>query len=513
MRRTDQHDSAGNGYRLLFARAAWAQAMHDRDLPNGEREKLLKEADERAAEAIRLFLDQSGPQLAQRLREFGRSQLLVSVFLIEEPPSTQQTRRTQGLSALRQAVEMRTDDMALRRLFLDCLLIYPSPATRDSALEQIRILLEADPKEHAMYARRAALYMVTAQPDGERTRLIEADLDHAITLSRGQEEAYWLQLISFYESEKRTDEITPVIRKALESIPVSVDLRIAHGMHLLRQKRIDEATAQLTRLAQDKPRNPAALLALVWLHMIQAQAKNAMALAQRAGKLAPDDETPATYIAQCHMMQRHPAQAADAYRRAREIALRRFYDLPRNILHAREALALRAKIETLAIDQAQMWLDAVANARRDKDRKKFLGRAKAVVKATPETHRLHPLWLTVQARIALAEGNRGEAQALLERAHDSMGAQPDKQTIILLAKVYIAGKQLGDARRILERATADNRDPLMLTALAGVLIKSNEQQQAAKLLDEVLEAHPKFDLARRLKAQLEKGKDEPLPPF
>ncbi len=514
MEQAAQHrDPAANRYRLSFARAAWAQVLHAPDLPDEQRGELLADADRHAAEAIRQFLEGPDEQLADHLRGFGESQLLVSVFLLDEAPAARQDRKRQGLAAIRQAVEIRSDDLALRRYFLDCLLVYPSPAVRDLALEQIRYLLEANPDDHVLYARRAALNMVAAEPDGERTRSIEADLQRAIELSLGQEEAYWLQLAAFYEEEGRTDEITPALRKALRAIPVSTDLRIAQGMHLLRRDRVDEATAQLTRLAQDQPRNPTALLALARLHIRQRQPKNAYALAQRAGTLAPDDETPLAYIAQCQMLQRRPARAASAYRHAREVAIRRFHDLPRSIDHAREALGLRAKIETLAIDQCQMWLDAAAQSKREKDRSKCLSEVRSVLKETPEAHRVHPLWYTVEARLALAERNEDRALGLLEQAHGAMAGNADKQTTILLTNLYIARDRLREARHLLEQATADNRDPLLLTALAGVLLKSNEKDQASALLDEVLQAHPRFAPARKLKAQLKKDSDDPLPPF
>ncbi len=133
--------------------------------------------------------------------------------------------------------------------------------------------------------------------------------------------------------------------------------------------------------------------------------------------------------------------------------------------------------------------------------RKAYPQARSLAEQVLAAHPAHPLASYVLARIRLLVGEQQQALALLEAAFDP--ENPDERVLSLLASMRLDAQQFDEAARLYALAAA--RDPhnvQWLKSLAGVYLKTKDQQRLADVLAKLALADADDLLVRKKLAQI-----------
>lgn len=133
--------------------------------------------------------------------------------------------------------------------------------------------------------------------------------------------------------------------------------------------------------------------------------------------------------------------------------------------------------------------------------RKAYPQARALAEQVLAAHPAHPLASYVLARVRLVVGEEKQALALLEAAFDP--ADPEEHVLSLLASLRLKAEQYEEAARLYALAAArDPSNPQWLKSLAGVYLKTRDNQRLAEVLVKLAEADADDVLVRKKLAQL-----------
>jgi tetratricopeptide (TPR) repeat protein len=357
-----------------------------------------------------------------------------------------------AIAGLRALVETDPSDVPAWNALVQVLWLAGRPA---EARDTVRAALEADSEQLALYTLLASLHAAFGEAD-EAERLLREYAE------RSESPAAYLPLAVLYARRQDADRALEVYDDALEAFPGEPMLRKLRAETLVDFGRIEEARAELRRLQEALPEDPAVEYLRARLELAEDDAVGAAA---RLLKLIPRLDEAATQF----WLGRALEASGDA------LGAERRYGL---------AMVRQPSEPTF-------YLAAIASAERRGDWRVVGGYAQRLVRNAPG---LFEGWVALVAALT----NLGEAQRAEQIARKLVEAIPDRADArLLLAGALRAGGRYAEAlEQLAEAGERAEPTPQLAAERALTLGMSGRVQEAVATTRRALETNP--DLAALL---------------
>jgi tetratricopeptide (TPR) repeat protein len=389
-----------------------------------------------------------------------------------------------ALPILTKLVAARPQDIALKRLLAQALLVAKKPAEAVQMLEEAH---RAAPQDLETSFALANAYLGVKKPDAARP------LFDALTTARPLAETYVL-IGRAYRDAGLYDDARTIFRRAL-----SINPRVHHAHYYLGSVavleegviRVDEAIREFQRELTITPHDPATTL-LLGMALVEAhREREALPYLEAAAAMPDANWRTYQYLGRCRLELGQPRAAADAFRRAIQASV----DVPAESrtgnLHYQLAQALRAAGDTAAAEveftaASQSAADRTAST-RDTLQRYLAGAGDLPGAPAPQ--------------LALDSGAIGSMAPAARASLDTKVGSTLARVYLNLGILQVQDKRYARATTLMQEGAALDPDVPRLQYSLGVAAFNAEQfAVAAAALERALAADPANPDARRMLA-------------
>ncbi len=496
----------------------------------GDLEKALPAYLEAARRASDPYAAERATRIAWHLGRIDAAAQAAALW-VQRAPNSLAARQFLGLARLRQG---RQEDALMQ---FRALLAIARARGKDGLLQVAGALAREPDKDRALALMRRLVTDEGASPRARyalavlmvaQDRAAEAErlLRQVVEADPGSAEPYLL-LARVLSAHGRRDEAAEVLARGVRKNPESRLLRTAWARQLVALERYDEALKQFRELARRSPNDPEILFGYAMLATQEKRWDEARPLWQKL-RATPRFANEATYfLGQVEEASGHPETAIGLYRSIHrgelqvDAAIRaaaliakdpsRLAEARRLLRQARKAFPKRAV--DLYLAEAQLL------AQNGADESQVLGLYAEALKAHPDDTRLLYARGLYRSETGDYKGMEADFRRVLALEPDDVDAlnalgymlaernvrlqealgyirkalrlRPDSPAIqdSMGWVLYRLGR-LDEALAYLKRAYAKDPDPEIAAHLVEVLWARGRQQEAQRLLEQALKAHP-----------------------
>jgi len=356
----------------------------------------------------------------------------------------------------------------------------------DEAIKELESLIKNNPKESSLRLALARMQLIVNNIDGATATYKAAVKDFS------DEEAgitSRVQLAKIYMQKKNVESAKFIIAEASEIVPNDAEVNLIKAKIALVSKDTEQAIISLRSVVKDNPDNLEAYLLLASSHRMNNEERQAKDIITRAYENNRDNIKVLLPLAKYHLQNKNISDAENIIDNYLRLDAENYeaLSIKSNILNANknytEAYMLTEKMINKYPDKENGYIQSIPTLLANNDIDKAID---LLTEGYTKSNAIKLLKL--KAELQISAGKTDDAIASL-----TLVGEKDKDESIhkLLAKAYLANKDIKSAKKVLEDSIAqDKMRAQSYLLLANVYFSEKNTQQAMSVLQDGVNVNP-----------------------